>query len=253
MRRTQLPAVLALLSLGACALPRIEATPEYGLAKLHGDLGAANGSISAHADFDDLGLDDHEGYPGARVDLQWGAPHLTVDFARWSFSGDGTATAQLEHDGTVIPVGASVASDVDLTRGAAVVTFDVLPTDAFELGLGVGLEALDFEGKVRDTGTNQSFETREQVPIPVLAARAAAGFGPLGVDALVTGSGWAIGDDEVRYYAVDLRARWEFNAHVHALLGWRRWHTDLEYSSGGDRVDADMTIDGPYLGVVLAF
>jgi hypothetical protein len=246
-------AALPLTCFAACSTPSIRAGPSVGFANLDGDFAASSGSISASNDFSDLGLDDRETEIGARVDLKWGSPHLTVSFARTEMSGDGTTTAQLENDGVIIPVGASVDSDVELTHGQAVITFDLLPTDMFELGLGVGVEALAIDGTIEDTGSGDSIETDETAPIPVIAARAGFGLGPVDVSLLATGMDLEIDGDEVSFFDFDLRGSVSLFSHGELVLGYRRWEADLEYDDDGDRIAADFTLDGPYIGFSLSF
>lgn len=245
--------LLVLASMAACSAPSIRATPELAFTKLSGDFAASSGSVSASNDFSDLGVTDRESHFGARVDLKWGSPHLTFSFAQVDLSGDGTTTAQLENDGVTIPIGANVATDVELTQGQAIVTFDVLPTDAFELGIGLGIEALHIKGNITESGTGNSIETDETAPIPVVAARAGVGLGPVDVSLLAAGMQLDIGDDDVTFLDLDLQASVGIFSHGELVVGYRRWKADVEYQDGGDQIEADLTLDGPYIGFSFSF
>lgn len=245
--------LLPLVSMAACSAPQIRATPELAFTKLSGDFAASSGAVSASNDFSDLGITDRESDFGARVDLKWGSPHLTFSFAQADLSGDGTTTAQLENDGVVIAAGANVATDVKLTHGQAVVTFDVLPTDAFELGLGLGIEALHIKGDITESGTGNSIDTDETAPIPVVAARAGVGLGPVDVSLLATGMQLKINDDDVTFLDLDLQASVGVFSHGELVVGYRRWKADVEYKDGSDQIEADLTLDGPYIGFSFSF
>lgn len=244
---------LAFLLLAACSAPRFEATPSYGFTKLSGDFAIATGSVSSTNDLKDLGLDDQEGSPGARVDLSWGSPHLTIAVAQMNTDGTGTTTADLTQGGVTINAGTNVDSSVDLTYGTAVVTFDFVPSDAVEVGIGFGAEAASVQTKVKPTGLGAGIDTDESAPVPVLALRAGVDLGPIAIDGLLTGIKIDYSGDSLTFYDLDLRARWEMFEHAHLLVGYKRWKVDLDYEDGADNVQLDVTADGPYLGVVIAF
>lgn len=244
---------LPLTSLVACGAPGIEATPFYGFSKFDGDFAISNGSVSATTSMESIGLDDREGLPGARVDFKWGAPHLSVQIAQTDTSGDGTTDTQLTQGGVTINAGAAVDSDLDLTYGNAVVTFDLVPTDLVEVGLGLGVAYTDIETNVQETGTANRVSTDEQVPVPVLALRAGVDLGPFAVDALVTGVDVSYSGDDLTFYEVDVRARWKAFEHGHLLVGWKRWSVDLDYEDGSDNVKLDVDADAPYVGIAISF
>lgn len=245
--------LLALLPLAACSAPQIEATPEVGFTKLKGDFAAATGSIGASTSMKDLGLDGRETQPGARVDLKWGSPHLSIAYHQTDTEGSGTTTANLTHDGTTITAGTATDSELDIEYLTGIVTFDFAPTDFLELGLGLGVQAAHVQTKITETGTANTIETDETVPVPVLAARVGVDVGPLDFDALLNGIDVDYGGDNLRFYELDLRARWEFASHFHALVGWHRWNVDLEYDDGADAVAVDVTAEGPYFGLGVSF
>lgn len=244
--------VSIVLSTG-CAAPSVEVTPRYGFAELSGDFAVSSGSISGTTSMEDLDLDDQEELVGVRADLKFGMPHLSVVIAGMSAEGTGTTTVDLTQSGTTIPAGANVDSELDLTYGNAIVTFDFLPTDAVELGLGFGLETVGIETSVRETGTGARIEVDETVPIPVVALRAGAAFGPFEVDGTIAGISYAYSGDSIDFFDLDLRARWKVFDYAHLVVGYTRVDVDLEYEDGSDDVLLDVVAEGPYLGVAFAF
>ena len=245
--------LLAFLPLSACSAPRFEVTPEYGYTKLSGDFAVSSGSITGTTSMGDLGLDDREGQPGARVDLKWGSPHLSLALHESSTSGSGTTAVDLTHGGVTINSGANTDSKLDLGYGNAIVTFDFVPGDTIELGLGLGAQVASVDARVTETGTANTIRTNESVPVPVLAARAAVELGPVTLDALLSGISLDYNGDSLNFYDIDLRARWRIFQHGHALIGWHRWTVDLDYQDGSDNVKLDVTSEGPYFGIVFSF
>lgn len=243
----------SMLPITGCAALQVEATPHYGLSQLEGDFAIATGGITGTNDVGDLGLDDEEAAPGVRADLRWGMPHLTVTVTDTSWSGSGTTTADLSQDGVTIPAGSNVDSEVDLVYGNAIVTFDFVPGDTFEVGLGFGLEAASVQTSVRQVGLGAVIDTDEDLPIPVIALRAGVDLGPVSFDGLLAGISMDYDGDSLTFYDVDLRGRWEMFDHAHLMVGYKRWVVDLEYEDGAENVELDITADGPYFGIVIAF
>lgn len=244
---------LVFLPCAACFAPSLEVTPHYGSSKLTGDFAIANGSVSAATGVDDIGLGDREGTPGARVDLKWGSPHLSIDVEQTKYSGSGQTTVDLSQGGTTIPANTNVDSNLDLTYGNALITFDLLPTDMFELGIGLGVEAAHLKTEVDAPSLNRNISTDETVPIPVLALRAGVTLGAFTVDGTICGVKLNYSGDDLRFYDLDLRARWAAFEHVHFMIGYRRWDVNLDYEDGSDNVQLDVVSAGPYFGITAAF
>lgn len=244
---------LAFLPLAACGAPQFAVTPEYGLTKFEGDFAISNGTVGATTSLESIGLDDREGTFGARADLKWGSPHLSVSASKLSTSGSGRTTVTLSQGTTTIPLGTDVDSDLDLTQANAIVTFDLVPTDTVEFGLGLGVEAAKLKTEIAATGLGASIDTDESVPIPVVAARFGLDLGPFVFDALLAGIKIDYSGDELTFYDLDARATWQATDHVHLLLGYKRWDVDLEYEDSGDNAVLDTVASGPYVGLTIAF
>lgn len=244
---------LVLLPFAACGAPQFSVTPQYGTTQFDGDFAISNGTLSGSTSLESIGLDDREGTPGARLDLKWGSPHLSIEASKVSTSGSGTTTVELSQGGNTIPIGTNVDSDLDLTQGNAIITFDLFPGDTVELGIGLGVEAAKLETEIAATGLGVAISTDESVPIPVVAARVGVDVGPLAFEALLAGVKINYSGDELTFFDLDARATWRAWEHVHVLLGYKRWDVDLEYEDGGDNAKLDMVADGPYVGVTIAF
>jgi len=247
--------LLALVSssFAACIAPNLEVTPHIGTSKLTGDFAVAAGDVTATTGIDDIGLDSRETTPSVRIDAKWGSPHLSVSLEQTKYSGSGATTVDLSKGSTTIPAGTNVDSDLDLTYGNAIITFDFLPTDMFELGIGLGVEAAKLKTELVATSLNRTIATDESVPIPVVAVRAGLDLGAFAFDGTLAAIKIDYSGDELEFYDLDLRARWAAFEHAHFLLGYRRWDVNLDYEDASDNVKLDVVSAGPYFGVVIAF
>ena len=248
-----IPLAALLVLLAGCSAPHVGARAGVGFTELDGDVGIQSGDVASTNSTEDLGLDDDEPFPFAGADFRWGSPHLTVGYGRAGFSGTGTASAEISQGGTTIPVGALVDSELDVGVGSALVTFDLVPTEAFEAGIGLGLASLDLDGEVREIATGESVAGSQVFVMPVLAARAGARFGPFQVEALASGTRLDFEGDTLDYYDLDLNARYDLFRGAWLGAGWREVGADVEFDDDGADVEVDLRLRGPYLALTLAF
>lgn len=257
MNRTLLVAVTALSLCSACAAPYIAVEPRYGVMDLDGDIAVSSGAITASNSLDALGLDDEEDAIGARVDARWLMPHLTVWGSQQDYEGDGTLDATLSQGGTTITAGTAVESELDLGMLNGVVTFDLFPGDTIEAGIGLGVSLFDVESKVTDPGVN-SIDIDESLALPLIAGRLGAKFWRMEVEALLSGMALDVDGDDVTFHDLDLNARIRVlgsgdHATGHFVLGYRDVALDLDYDDGGDAVEANIELSGPYIGLRFRF
>lgn len=254
MRLQSLATTLPCALLAACAAPQLNVTPTYGQFQPDGDISYidTSGVIPATVDnsVSDLGLDDDESIVGVRADFKWGLPHLTVSTQSTGWDGDGTLSAEFGG----IPAAAAVSSELDLALHRFVLTWDLLPTDNLELGLGFGVTVADIEAQVEDVGTSTVESSDEVAPIPVLALRAGARLGRFDLEALVSGLSADTGDVDATFLETDLNARMALfgapgSVNGSIVLGWRQTDMRFEYSDGVNDADLDLTFDGVYFGL----
>ena len=255
MKHVTAAASLAAL-LCSCSAPKVALQATYGELKPDGDLGYAttSGGVSGSTSTSDLAIDDSEAMPGARADLKWGAPHLTLSTQASSWDGRGTLAA----DFGGISASTAVDTSLDLALHRGVLPFDVLPTENVELGLGLGVTVADVEASVNDVGGNVTESADEVLPIPVLAVRGGARFGGLHVEALVSGMTINYDGDDATYLEADLQAGLDLFGAAGALsggvvAGYRYIALDVEYDDATESADLDLTFNGPYLGLSLSF
>lgn len=257
MQLAALPASLVLL-LASCATPQFQAEVLYGPLDPSGDVAITDTAlvvpVKATESVSDLGINDKEATLGARVDLKWGLPHLTLTTQQTSWRGDGTLDA--DFGGVSVP-GATldVSSKLDLAVHRALLTFDLFPTDLFELGIGFGLTAVDIDASVAERGNPSNNESVDELlPIPVLAGRVAGRLGGFELEGLASGLTAKIDGDEATFVEFDLNAKYAFYGehgalHGAVVLGWRSIDFEFDYSDGSLEYDIDLGFDGPYLGL----
>jgi hypothetical protein len=262
MHARTLPLCALTLALGACSTPEIRVQATYGELEPDGDVAltdtSGGGGFNASNSLDELGIEDEEETLGGRVDFKWGAPHLSI--ATNSASWDGSGTLSSEFGG--IPASANVDTELDLGLHRAVLTFDVVPTDLIELGLGFGVSLIDFEATVTETEPlipgDESESIDEMLPVPMVAARLGARLWRIDVEALVAGLHYDVDGDKATYIEADLNGRLAlFGAHggINGSLvaGWRAIDLEAEFEDDSEEVEADLSFRGPYLGLQIGF
>ena len=254
-------ASLVLASLASCSAPQLLLQATYGPYTPDGHVSlvdTSGGGVSAKSSLDDIGIDEDADTPGLRADFKWGLPHLTVSTQNSSWEGSGRVTG----DFGGIPSGSDVDSELDLALHRAILTFDLAPTDLLELGLGFGVSVIDFRAQITETeplipGT-VSESADENVPVPLLAARAGGRLWRIDLEALVAGMTVKVDGGDATYLELDLNGRLAiFGSHGELngslVAGWRSFDFDAEYDDGVDHVDTELTFTGPYVGLQLGF
>lgn len=246
------------LTIAACSAPRFDATPRWGTLDIDGSLGVASGSVTAKADLNQAGLQEDDSVLGARLDFDWGPSHLMVSGQQSEHGGDGTLDATISSGGTTITAGTDVASELDLGLYSAAYTFDFVPTDLIEVGLGFGVSYLDIKASFTDSITNDTINGDESLPIPVLAARLGTRLWKIDASLQAQGISATVDGNEITYVDLDLMAKLhllggEDHLGGHLTAGYRWVDLELEYENDdGDQVDGDATFSGPYVGLTLS-
>lgn len=247
-------ALLPLLLVLGCSAPHFALEPVYGRLESAGDIRLTeSGQPTASNSLERMGLAGRDEAFGLRADFRWGSPHLTLGTQRGEWSGSGT----VDEFGAITGTDVAVTSRAELGFHRAILTFDVLPGSLLELGLGLGVSAVDVEARVVDPLNSRREEIDEFVPIPVLAARLGLSIWRLDFEALLAGMGIEVSGDEAVYFDLDLAARFALTRGgplgAQLSLGYRRIDLDLEYEDDGERGEVDVVVDGLYLGLRLSF
>lgn len=249
---------LALFGTAACSTPSFDITPRISNMKFEGTIAAgATGVPLQENDVDsNFGLGETSRMLGGRIDADFGSPTLTFGYTPMEFEGDGVVQANISHDGQVITAGQPVHSEVDLQVYSLLATFDLVPSDTVELGIGLGVHSAHFESTIR--GVTDTVSLDETAPIPVLAARAGVVLGPVDLSALASGLKIRVDGDDASYLDLDLMARLRFFGDKGKLsgalvAGWRKIDLDLDFEDGTDSIEADLGFEGFFYGLSLGF
>ncbi|MCA9000482.1 MAG: hypothetical protein KDB61_01070 [Planctomycetes bacterium] len=250
--------LVAIALLPSCFAPTIDGTARFTQLSPKGDLAISDSNLYTSNSLKDLGLDDKEGLPGAAVDFQWLGPHISVSTQNGSWSGTGTLNGEFT-DGTIsIPIGANVDSELDLAVHSAIVTWDFLPTDA-ELGIGFGVDVLDFKGSFTDQGTSNVIDFDETLPLPMVAVRGNVHVGSLELGGHVAGFKLNYDGNDATFIDMDLMGRYHFiggssRASGSVVFGLRSIKLDVDYEGdANERIIADLDFTGPFIGAQLSF
>jgi len=264
MKRS-LAACSILLSLfsAACSTTHFSVLPRGGKFEPEGDIAVSGDAgtvgVSASNSVEALGLVEDDRVPGIRGDVDFGIACLTVAWQQSENGGTGTLEAEISDDDTTIAAGTDIESVFDFGLGEVLVTFDMIPGDTFELGLGLGATVIDLDVSVTDILTGDVVDPDRQLfAAPLLAVRAGARFWRLDVQALLGGIDFSYEGDSASLYDLDAFARLNLfgepsRGYGALVVGYRFFDLDVEYDddSGSSAVDADVTFDGPYVALSL--
>lgn len=247
--------MVALLAVG-CSGPRVDVMGRYGQFDVDGQFAATAGPITSSNTAAEVGIVDDDGYFGGRADFKWGMPHLIVSGQATDHSGSGVLSSTIDLDGTTITAGTAVDTTFDLGLYNALLMFDFLPTDVFELGLGFGIGALDLDAQF--VGGGNTIATDETLPVPLIAACGAVQLSRFELAALLSGMSGSVDGNDLTYLDLDAFGRVglirpDDRGRISLLVGYRYLDIDLEYEDEGDNVLFDMEFQGPYAGLEVSF
>ena len=241
------------LILGACAAPSFDVQPRYSRPAISGRAGATSGGVGGSADLERAGLDQDEAI-SLRADLDFGSPRLVGLADAPEFAGDGTIDVTVSDGTNTIAAGTPVSSELNLAHYDLALVFDLVPGDTIDLGIGFGAAYLDLDFRFEDTGTGTVVASHEQAPVPILAATAGVWIGPVELSAFGGGVQYKQNDDDLTFLDLDAYARLKLfggASRLRASLvgGYRYTDFKLDYTDDSSDIDADFTIQGPYVGL----
>lgn len=257
-RLLPLAVVLAALVAG-CGLPRATASARVAYLDIDGDVAVSDrsGAAGASSSASDLGLDEEVVFM-PRVDVDWGSFHASVNGFTVDYSGDGEATARISFGDSTIEQGTDVETDAsfDYLVGTFVVDILPLPEVEFGIGLGVGFLSYDLAFAAKDVRAEVSVD--DTVPFGYLAARLATQIGPVRLRGTVGGISVEFDDDDVNFLEFDVSGSLRVFGDDDLLegyvtLGYRYLDLDYTWKPSDGRLDADVTLLGPYIGLEISF
>jgi hypothetical protein len=249
-------ASFTLLSLAVgCAVPSVDVAPRYGQMELDGTYSLVREGVIETADLNTAGFDVDKDYLGARIDLDMGVPVLTVLTQTTNHGGPGLLAGNLDEIGS----GAAVVAALDLGLHSLLMTWDVIPTDYIDIGIGIGATVIDFDASItEDRGSESSITADEIIPLPVLAIRARLEVGDFRLGVLLSGIDIDLGSDSASFYDLDAMAEYRLIGGKDRMsgsigLGYRSTSMDFEYQDGADDIDVEIDLNGPYIALMFSF
>ena len=250
-------ALLALTLLGSCyGLPKAGFTPRFLSMDIEGDILVNNGDVSIAGTSDSLGMQKDSNSFAPRADFEWGAFELTIANSSTDHSGTGVAEVQLDlGGGEFIDVGDPVRTGFELELTELIMTWDVIPGDTVDFGIGFGVTLADVAMNFATNDLAESYSTDEALPIPMLAGRLGLELGDFNFEALVAGLSVNVDDDSVTVVDMDIALRYnliDLGGEVMGAIsaGWRSFDLGLDYDEDtGEAVDINIGFSGPYIGI----
>lgn len=251
---------LALLAcLAGCVVPDVAFEPRMGRLDVSGELVIAVGSGNATASADELGLGaDNSAFQPALA-LDWGRISTTFEGLFAKFEGEGTANANISFGGEdVIVVGAPIGTEVEIDIVTARASYDLLASEAWELGLGAGVGLLDYLSEVESLQGDGGIRTEGNLPFAFLSGTLGRSFGRFELRGTINGAAAELQDEALAFTDIDLGASYRFVGRRGRplgmiTLGFRSLDIDYRFEDGENDVQVDLSFVGPYLGLRFGF
>lgn len=259
MRISPLLFLIALCLPTACGLPQAGVSMRYLNLDVEGDLLVTQGAATSSSDLDTMGFEKDSGVLSPRVDFEWGGFHMSASQSNSDHSGQGTVEATLEYEGVTLSSGENVQSDFELGLTNLLMTWDLIPSDTFELGLGVGAMLMDLDANIMSLDNpGNNVELDEQLPIPMLVGRAGLEIAGFDLEGVLGGISVNVDGDEATVLDLDVSLQYELidiggAVYGELMIGYRSYDIDVQYDDDSNAVDFDSSFSGPYFGITLSF
>lgn len=205
-----------------------------------GDVKAGSQSVDMN---DDLGYDDETG-KSFFVALEHPVPllpNIRLQRTDLDISERGTLSKPFIFDGKPYALGESVDSTTDLTHTDATLYYEILDN---WVNLDIGLTVRAFDGEVSIKGTSGEGSIEIDAPVPMAYVNARFDLPLTGLYASALGNVISYGDNSIS--DISLGLGYEFGV-IGIELGYRNFDVNLE----DDDEEANVTVDGYFLGVVI--
>ncbi len=251
------PMLIAALA-SSCSAPAFDVAPRYGSFDLEGHFGITsnpNGEVPV-SDMNRAGIDKDEGFLGLKAEIDVGAPVFTFSTQQTNHGGSGVVDNDLMSGGDMIAAGTAVDSDVDFGLHQLAATFDFVPGDTFDVGLGLGITIADLDAVM--TGGGDTIDVDRTLPIPVLALRAKVDLGDFEATGMISGFDISVDGEKLDFVDMELAAQYRLFGGDDRLAGsigagYRIVNLGVEYEDDGDRIDTRFRFKGPYVAFVFGF
>ncbi|MFT5198254.1 MAG: hypothetical protein ACI87O_000910 [Planctomycetota bacterium] len=242
----------------ACTAPSI--TAGLGVARLSssGSFGATDSGTVVTSSMRSLGLEQNETSVLPRIFLRDGRRAFELSGFRVDYAGQGAMEATMTMNGTTLVAGTPVDSQFGMGAYSGVLTWDVARFGNSVLGLGFGLEWVDLDLALNETGGLLGLESSQQFPLPLIGVRLSSDQSP------VSGSvnlGWiSLSAPEATASVLDVDGRVDVRLYgkqggaiLLGMVGYRSFDMDVSFDDGGSQIEASFKISGPYVGLRISF
>jgi hypothetical protein len=140
------------------------------------DVETPSGNRVTIIDLDRLGVDDKDGTPWVSLKWRSRSSNWGAWAAYWSFSGAGFRVWEDEldlGDGTIIPVGAGVATELSTDWYIVEATYSFVHNETWDVGLGAGFHVVDINANLvaaasvgDDSGAREITKFDTLAPLP---------------------------------------------------------------------------------------
>lgn len=247
--------MVALSALWACSSVDGELTAGYIQTELSGTLALDSSSggqnlSSRQVDVrSELGLTDPSDSLYLRGEISPGIGRVTVSGFRYDQAGSGT----LGSDFGDIPAGTQVSTDTKFGNLKASWAFDLFGADWLFLGPGFGVDLFDIDVSVTSSSPSAFERIDVLAPIPMVFLQSELTFGPV---SLWGEGGWMsidLGDGDGTYWDFDGMLRVRPHESIVLFGGYRYIDIEGDGIADGRRFEADLQLDGWYVGGGISF
>lgn len=238
----------------------VRVMPAVWLPQLDGDVAyrGSSASTSSTLTMSELGLDDRQ----SEFQVEAGAkfPFLfAVDAGYSGFATEGDAVLQrnVAFGNQVFLASTRVETDVALRDFWGELSIRPLDLDIAGIGIGIAAHAIDADIEVRDatSGTAESIDETIYVPAGALRAHVTPlpGFT---VEARVHYMELGYDGQRLRFFDGAVQASYRPVRWVGVLAGYRHQLIDAHVNApegGNSQADVDVSLSGPYVGLIAAF
>lgn len=201
---------------------------------------------------DEIGLGDSETNLMAEVSLQ--LPFF-LDFhvGGWTFgtSGSNTLSRDIEFGDVTFNASDTITSKIDLSDFYGEIAWG-LNFDLVGFSIGLAAHFLSVDGELRSTTQNADFDG--SIPVPMVAVRAHVNpLASLGFEGVLHGLSLSVGEYDTTVLDLRLQAIYRPIDMLGVIGGLRHYVLDIEGKDGNEEVLIDLTLSGPFVGLVAQF
>jgi outer membrane protein len=174
-------------------------------------------------------------------------PNIKLTYTPLQFEGSGTVDREFTFGNVTFTGSEQVDSEAELDQWDVTLFYEVLD-NVVDLDLGINVKVLDGHFKATRRTTGETDEVDFTAPIPMLYANVGVNIPGTGIGLAVEASGIGYSGNSLS----DIKASigYTFAGVVGVEAGYRRLQMKIDDI---EDVSADITIDGPYLGVAAKF